>query len=142
MSEYTKKKNFEGSLSDKYDKRALPIERIYYVSHASRHAHRDLFERHRTSDLNRITCAPIITWRSGIYYLCMSRGASGYKRLLGFILCNCARRHSSIPERDLHRNQISKANTENIKYLILILIQKFNIKFMNISIFLNLLTYY
>jgi len=30
------------------------------------YAHRDLFERYRTSDLNRITCASIITRRSGI----------------------------------------------------------------------------
>jgi len=32
-----------------------------FISVISRDAHRDLFKRHRTSDLNRIMRAPIIT---------------------------------------------------------------------------------
>jgi len=103
-------KHFESILTDvrTREEHASSIGAIYHVSHASRHAHRDLSERHRTSDLNRITRTFVITRRGNAYTLSIRVhivGASTHKRLLGFhITQSCCR--SFVPERDLHQVRI------------------------------------
>lgn len=71
--------------------RALPTlsrGKICYVSHASTHARRDLFERHRTSDLNRITRAHYYAAKRYILSVHSTVVARRHKRLVGFVLCN------------------------------------------------------
>jgi len=79
-------KYFESILTDVQtrEEHASSIGGIYHVSHASRHAHRDLLERHRTSDLNRITRTFVITRRGNAYILSVDGISSVHRDTKGY----------------------------------------------------------